>query len=244
MNLINIILILIIIIFLINYFSNGCVITTLKRIYKSCIISKEPFTNKELVCYKDNIVNVPFAEQQDFPYINNSNLDKETYEIYEFINSIITKNTNIYELTSSSSKRIKVNNNVQNEILNKLSSLFNKNYSFNNIKLNQDIYYYDNHRGKELEPFIFTADIMNNNKFINNYTFLINCFLRYDVKNNLLSITNLKIIKKNILHENTISPFIKNNNLNETFIKSSKKVSFENNDTDNSLIPSIDDISI
>ena len=47
------------------------------------------------------------------------------------------------------------------------------------------IYYYENYRGKEFEPFIFTTDIMYNNKNIGNITMVIDCFLRYDKKNNL-----------------------------------------------------------
>jgi len=260
MKLINIILILIIIIFLINYFSNGQIITTLKRIFGSCKQNIELFTNKNK-CYPSNIFKVPFANQIDFPYINktdNKDLDRETYELYEFINDIVTKNINNYELSPSFSERKKVSKDIEKDIINILSNIFScKGYYFNNIKINQDIYYYDNYRGKEIEPFIFTTDIMLNNKNLGNITLLIDCFLRHDKQNNLLTFTNLKIIKRNTInevvvqkndqmrinHNNTFDDIQISNNNNDLFIKPpiKKQVSFENNDTD-SLIPNLDEI--
>lgn len=258
MNLINTILILIIIIFFINYFSNGQIITTLKRIFNSSINNLESFSGKQTLCYKSN--------QLDFPYVNNTdieNLDKETYNLYEYINYIVTKNSNMYKLEPSFTNRIKVDNNLQNNIKNILYNLFNnKGYNFDNIELNQDIYYYDNNRGKEFEPFIFTTNIYNNNKHVGNFTFLLDCFLIYNKNNNLLSINNLKIIKRNYPDKIKQSAVLKNkelnfkmnntfNNLpitnnNDLFINqpTKKHVKFESNDTDNSLIPSIGDISL
>ena len=264
MKLINTILILIIIIFLINYFSNGQIVSTLKRIFNSCKENVELFTTKQSTCDKSNIINVPFASQLDFPYINmtnNSNLDKETYELYEFLNDIVTKNVNNYELTPSFSERKKVSKNIETQIIDILLKMFNcKGYGFKNIKLNQDIYYYDNYRGKEIEPFIFTTDIMNNNKNMGNITLLIDSFLRNDKQNNQLTIKSLKIIKRNgpdknreiALQENnqiitkmnnTFDDIYIQNNDNDIFIKppNKKHVSFQNNETD-SLIPSIDEI--
>jgi hypothetical protein len=267
MNLINTILILIIIIFLINYFSNGQFYSTLKRIFGNCKQNIESFTGKQYSCSPSNNINIPFSTQLDFPYINKNNinkLDEETYGLYEFINDIVTKNINTYELTPSYGQRIKASINIENEIVNILTNIFNcKGYSFNNIKLNQGIYYYDNYRGKEFEPFIFTTDIMHNNINLGNITLVIDCFLRYDKKNNQLSIISLKIIKRNSVDKiksqatqqnkelttkmnNTFNDIIVSNDNNDLFIKPKiqKHVSFENNDTDNSLIPSIDDISI
>ena len=270
MNLINTILILIIIIFLINYFSNGQIFSTINRIFNNLRQNVESFTGKQYSCASNNNINVPFATQLDFPYINKSDpskINEETYGLYDFINSIVTKNINIYELTPSYGERTKVTTNMETEIINKLLIIFNcKGYSFNNIKLNEHIYYYENYRGKEFEPFIFTTDIMHNNKNIGNITMVIDCFLRYDKKNNLLTITSLKIIKRNTYDKiknqaiqqnkeltskmnNTFNDICISNNDNDLFIKQpiKKQVSFENfenNETDNSLIPSIDDISI
>ena len=266
MNLINTILILIIIIFLINYFSNGQILTTLKRIFSSCQQNIESFTGKQQGCYPSNAMNIPFANQLDFPYINNTNtknVDSETYAVYEFLNDIVTKNANSYDLTPSFGERIKVSKEIETQIINILSSMFScKGYHFNNIQLNQDIYYYNNYRGKEIEPFIFTTDIMNNDKKISNFTLLIDCFLRYDKKTDQLTIKNLKIIKKNTVDKiqevarqknikitndmnNTFSDISISNDNNDLFIKPpinvKKQVSFQNNETD-SLIPSIDEI--
>ena len=257
MNLINTILILIIIIFLINFFSNGQIFNTLKRIFNNCKKNIETFTkkkdiefftNKNYDCLPSNNTNIPFSSQPDFPYINKNNLDEETYNLYEFINFIVTKNVNNYELTPSHGQRTKVPKNIENNIIIILSNIFNCNgYNFNNIKLNENIYYYENYRGKEFEPFIFTTDVMHNNKNLGNITLVIDCFLRYDKKNSLLTITSLKIIKRNknqIIQENKELISNMNDTVNDLFIKPKKQVSFENDDTDNSLIPSIDDIYI
>lgn len=266
MNLINTILILIIIIFLINYFSNGQILTTLKRIFNSCQQNLESFTGKQQGCYPSNAMNIPFANQLDFPYINKTDikhLDEETYNMYEFLNDVVTKNINNYELSSSYGERTKITKQIETQIINILSNMFNyKGYMFNNIKLNQDIYYYDNYKGIEFEPFIFTTDIIHNNKIINNITLLINCFLQFDKKENLLTIKSLKIIKKNNvdkIHDVALQKNIQmTNKMNDTFndihisndnndlfikppINVKKQVSFQNNETD-SLIPSIDEI--
>jgi hypothetical protein len=133
-------------------------------------------------------------------------------------------------------------------------------YFFSNIKLNQDLYYFENYKGKELEPFIFTTDIHNDNKNLGNYTLVIDCFFRYDKKTEPLTIKSIKIIKRNTLDnitENTVQKHLQitknmNNSFNDIvnpvdnndlFIipPINKKVSFQNNETD-SLIPSIDEI--
>jgi hypothetical protein len=269
MNLINTILILIIIIFLINYLSNGQILDTLKRIFDNCKENIESFTGRQYHCSPSNIIDLPFTNQLDFPYIYNnsndiSNLDQETYGLYQFINDIVSTNVNNYDLTPSYGERTKVSKEIETDIINILSNIFNyKDYTFNNIQLNQDIYYYENYRGKEFEPFIFTTDAMHYKKNLGNITLLIDCFLRYDKKNNLLTITSLKLIKRNsndkiittaiqknkdltTKMKNTFNDIYIPNNNNDLFIKqpNKKNVSFENNDTDNSLIPSIDEILI
>ena len=176
MNLINTILILLIILFLINHFSNGQILLTLKRIFNSWKTNVEFFTGKQPWCY-------PFTKQD-------VNID-------DHINSLITKNINNYELSSSNKELIKVNKDVGTYLLNNLSVIFNNNkYFFSNIKLNQELYYYENFKGKEFEPFIFTTDILYDNNNLGNYTIVIDCFLLYD-KNQII-IKNMKIIKKNI----------------------------------------------
>jgi len=264
MNLINTILILIIIIFLINHFSNGQILTTLNRIFNSCQKNVESFTGKQQGCYPPNAMDIPFANHRDFPYIYNTdpkNIDPDTHGVYEFLNDIVTKNVNNNELTPSFGERIKVSKEIETQIINILSNMFNcKNYHFDNIQLNQDIYYYNNYRGKEIEPFIFTTDIIHNDKKISNITLLIDSFLRYDKKLHQLTIKNLRIIKRNGVDKikevakqknikltnemnNTFSDISISNDNNDLFIKPpiniKKQVSFENNETD-ILIPIID----
>jgi hypothetical protein len=124
MNLINTILILIIIIFLINYFSNGKIVSTLNRIFNNCKQNIESFTGKQYSCVSSNNINIPYANQLDFPYINKDELDEETYNLYQYINDIISKNVNNYELTPSNSQRIKISKTIENELVNMLSKIF------------------------------------------------------------------------------------------------------------------------
>lgn len=240
MNLINIILFLIIIIFLINYFSNGQIFNTLKRIFNNCKQEIENFTGKQHDCIDVDPINIPFSNQLDFP-----NQIKSSNQLYSNINKIVLKNYDTSDVYLSYDTRIKASRQLEQKIINNLLSMFD---IFSNIKLNQILYYCENKKEKYFEPFLFTTE---------NITFIIDCFLRDDK----LFITNLKIIKKNN-EDKILKDAIKKNqdNLNkmqDTFNDISintnndlfiqppiKKNVVFTNDTDDSLIPSIDDISI
>ena len=212
MNIINTILILLIILFLINYFTKGQIILFLKKIMNRNNIVQ----NKELIFPSD-----------DKDLLKN--------DLYNHINDGIIKNKNTINIETNN-LRMKITKDIETNIIKSFINIFNfNNYIFTNIILNKDIYYYTNNNNDiKIEPFIFTTNIYYNDK-IYSVSFLINCLI---LNNKIFVINKLEIIKENII------------NNNEIFIKpliEEKHVSFKNVDnveSDDSLIPTIEDINL
>jgi hypothetical protein len=209
MNIINTILILLIILFLINYFTKGQIITFLKKII-----------NKNNEIQNNNLI---------FPL---NDKEKLKNELYNHINDCIIKNKNTTKIETNN-LRIKITKDMEINLIKSLSNIFNfNNYNFTNIILNKDIHYYTNNNNDiEIEPFIFITNIYNNNK-IYSISFLIDCLI---LNNKIFVINKLEIIKENII------------NNNEIFIiqpEKEKHVSFKNVESDDSLIPTIEDINL
>ncbi len=216
MNMINKILILIIIIFVINHLTEGQILNTLKRYLAICQEKMEGFigltyTNKKGI--HPNVPQIPYESQRDFAYINENdidNLDDETYRLYRFINNMVTPNVNMYELTASRGKRIKASGDLQKEILGHLERIFNcAGYSFSNVKILDPIVYYENPRGKEIEPFNFSSNVSYQGKSIGSVVINIESFLREDkfyykpMKSGFLTITAVRL--SNRKHPNNIN---------------------------------------
>jgi hypothetical protein len=302
---VNKILILVIIIFVINHLTNGQILNTIKGFFTSCTTEKfigATYTNKKGVY--SNVPQVPYDSQRDFAYINQNDIDElddETYRLYRFINNMVTPNINIYELTSSRGKKMKASNELVKEIIIHLERIFNcSGYKFSNIKLIDQIVYYENPRGKELESFNFSSDVSFHNKSIGSVVINIESFLREDkfyqnhMKSGFLTITNIRLanrihpnginkekkivsgykldysmsprnqsrIKKpinpgknqiqaveknnkniNKMNESFGNHFVPRENFDELFIRPQSNSEAFMNDTDNSLIPTIDEIS-
>jgi len=303
---INKILILVIIIFVINHLMNGQILNTLKGLFTASDTEKfigSTYTNKKGVY--SNVPQVPYDSQRDFAYINQNDIDElddETYRLYRFINNMVTPNINIYELTSSRGKKIKASNELVKEIIVHLERIFNcSGYKFFNLKLIDQIVYYENPRGKELESFNFSSDVTYHNKSIGSVVINIESFLREDkfyqnhMKSGYLTITNIRLTNR--IHPNgvnkekkivsgykleySLSPsrnqskinkpinptknqhqaiernnknmtkmnesfnnhFVPRENFDELFIRPQSNSEAFMNDTDNSLIPTIDEIS-
>ena len=194
------------IIFVINHLMEGQILNTIKGFFTTCNDKTEKFigatyTNKKGV--HPNVPDVPYASQKDFAYINQNdinNLDDETYRLYRFINNMVTPNVNIYELTSSRGKKTKASNELVNEIVSHLERIFNcSGYKFSNIKLLDQISYYENPRGKELESFNFSSAVSYQGKSIGSVVINIESFLREDkfyqkpMKSGFLTITDIRL---------------------------------------------------
>ena len=242
---INTLLILLIIIYLINYLSNNKIINLINKLKNKI----ENFT-----------ISIPFSRQKDFPYINNynynmDNFDDNTYYLYNFIDSLIKPNNYYYNLAYNNINMIKADDRLTMKILDYLNIILNSNqFIFNNIKLLNDIYYYESEYGKNIELFKIISETYFKNKYLGKLIFSIELFIN---NNNLnINIINIKLIgnyssnknnnknkNDNINFVNDKNTFINDDLFDKIFIKTNNSNNNNNNDTDASLIPSIIDIS-
>ena len=208
MNLVNKILILVILILLINHLTEGKIIETINRYFSTCKNNVENFIGLTYAqkCIKPNAPNIPYQRQKDFPYLNKSQpdiLDDESYDLYKFLDEMVTPNVNNYELTKSRDKRIKASEALEKEIYTHINNIFNcKKFKFDGIKFLSNIYYYENPRGKDIEPFEFSADVSYKNKFIGSVIINLECFIRADkfyrkpMESGFLTIIDIKLLNR------------------------------------------------
>jgi hypothetical protein len=206
---INKILILVIVVFLINHLTEGKIMETIQSYFTICKEKLEGFigltyTDKRGI-YSNHPV-IPYELQRDFPFINKNDpdtLDEESYKLYSFMKNLVNINTNFTELTPSNSKSIPADQVLVDELMKQLYKILNcHGFRFDNIKLLDKIYYRENHRGKEIELFSISADAFYRGKPIGSVVMNFETFLRKDrfcpreLKNGLLTITNVKLINR------------------------------------------------
>jgi hypothetical protein len=227
---INKILILVIVVFLINHLTDGKIIETIKSYFFVCKEKIEGFIGLTYVNKKgiySNYPNIPYEFQKDFAHINKNDpeyLDDESYKLQTFMKNLINVNTNHTELTPSRNESIPADNSLVNDIMNQLSKVLNSHgYRFNNIILLDKINYQENYRGKEIELFSISADVLHRGKSIGSVVLNFETFLRQDrfcpkeFKNGLLTVTNVKLLDRKypggITKERKIkSPYIVSDN--------------------------------
>jgi hypothetical protein len=207
MKTINKILILIIICLIIVCLTKGNILNIINKYFVICKNRVEGFlglmyTNKNGVYY--NHPSITYDRQLDYPYLDT---DHDNYQLYQFLNSLITTNVNNNELTASNKNKIPADIKLVNQILSHLNNKFNSyNYRFMDIKLLDNIYYHVNPRGKEIELFNISTNVYLQNKPIGHIILNIEIFLRDDIDNGL-TINNIKLIqKKNIEKINNNEP--------------------------------------
>lgn len=201
MNIINKILILVIVVFLINHLTEGRIIETIQSYFNMCKDKVEEFigltyTNKKHII--PNHPDIPYEIQRDFGYINKND---ETYKLYNFIKNLINVNINFSELTPSQETRIPADKVLINDIMNQLVKILNcHGFRFNNIKLLEKIFYYENHIGKEIEVFNISTDVLYRGKSLGSIVINFKTYMKKDIffpkefVNGLLTIANVKII--------------------------------------------------
>jgi len=201
MNLINKVLILGIIIVLINHLTDGSIINTLKR-YKTICVEKM----SNLIPNDSDVKQIPFANQLDFPYINQNDpeeLDEETYNLYRFLDSRVRRQIYNYELTLNHNEVIEMPDDMLRYVIKSLHETFNSNkYEFKNIKLSERLQYTANHRGKEIIPFKMSADVFYDKKPIGSVVLQIDSFIHEHLKGGLFSILNIKLISRKHVGKN------------------------------------------
>ena len=323
MNLVNKVLILLIIIFIINYLTDGKIFKTIKRYFYICVekminntssqsdididenfTSQESFEplsfarskcntseNSDLLSFarsksntsensarsksntskensarsKSNTQEMPYIGQLDFPDANHSypemnsldELDPESYNLYKFINSRVTKNSYNYEMTADREESYEVPEDMYNYILKSLLNMFNSSgYNFTNIKILDKLVYYENNKGKDIIPFKFSADITNNSSNMGSVIVYIESFIYEKIKGGAFSILNVRLIdrknpnqkeKKSIksiykVDKVKLGSKIENKKLNDNMTESFNNlfIPVKNNDDDDDIdIPSV-----
>lgn len=194
MNTLNKILIMLLILYLINHLTEGRLLNTFNYYINMCRRNVESFIGLKY----NNIKGITTSANQQ-----QKDLDDDDYRLYQFMDNLIAVNTNMNELTGSHSRRILADASTVDEILNQLDKILNHHgFTFNNIKLLDKIYYYENPRGKEIESFNISADVYYKNKLIGSVIMNFETFLREDrfksnqMKYGLLTITNVRLINR------------------------------------------------
>lgn len=172
---------------LINYLTEGRIFEPIQKLMNSF---KDQIDNFIGLTYTNrrgiypSYPQVPYARQLDFPYHNQNNpdeLDEESYNLYRFINNLVTPNVNIYELTANRGEKIVASEELEDEIFQHINKIFNSSgYKFENIKFLNKITYYENPRGKDIEPIEFRANVFYLNNSIGIVKIRIDTFLRED----------------------------------------------------------------
>ena len=267
---INKILILVIIIFIINYLTEGVIFNNIKSCFVMCIEKFESMLNLS----NNKHINL----QNKILHYNTNNINKNNIDnkddLHFFINNLISLDNEFYDFTSITNQKLLADQQIINNILAQLIKKLNSHqYTFNNVKLLDDIYYYQNLKGKIIGPFNIRADvyykkILNGSVIINLEMFL----KENNLNNSELIITNINLIER--IYPNTISKTNMNSHNYNKAIKKNKNMvkkmtdSFNNhfvnrdvyddlfikpsiqhttegfmNDTENSLIPTIVELS-
>jgi hypothetical protein len=245
-KLLNNILLIIILLLIANYISNGSVLEVLKRYYKK-ILSYYLNTMEELknTEFKGNIIEGIKQNEQTTPKIIYDNDFKQNYQkkndikedphmkkLYHFLQSLITKN-NHYELISSKNKLISMSQNDK-ETLNKfiIKSFNNGDFKFTNLVILDSIVFLENSTGKELRPFRISCDVYINKEPIGKITLHLEVFIRSDstfygpFNSGFPTFTRIKLIRK----DKIATPISEIHNVNDNDYE-------ELVATDNSLIP-------
>jgi hypothetical protein len=223
MNIINNGILIIILLLLANYLSNGSIITVIIKYYNlliAFIFSKtEEFSNiineksknflfsssnNEECTFDNNECNFEKEIGDYLPDLDNiynykdlsESKEKDLSKIKNFLEKLLGSNKNFYELTPSNSKEINLSQ-IESDIIRKylIKSLKSNDYKFNNIDIIDKLIYYSNPRGKEMKPFRFTTDVYSKNDIpIGHLTVYVEMFFKNDeLFQGLPTITRIKI---------------------------------------------------
>lgn len=163
------------------------------------------------------------------PFIKIDN--KQINIIHKFINNLIIKNINYDELINYkwNIRPTPINNILQKLIVDYILTVFNNSkFSSYNIKLLNNIEYYNSHKGNYIPNIKFKITIKNNEEYT--YIMELELFLH---NTNKIDIINLKI--NDIINPNQNNE----SNIDSIFIKAP----IDENYSEDSLIPTINNIS-
>ena len=242
-KLLNNILLIILLLLVANYISNGSVLEVLKRYYEKCISylnTMQKFKNTGTTKNIENIENMENTKNKinydnNFKYNNQKKNsikeDPHMKKLYHFLQSLININDNYSDLINSKNKLIHMSENDK-ETLNKfiIKSFNSCDFKFNNLVILDSIIFLENSAGKELRPFRISCDVYINKEPIGKITLHLEIFIRSDstfygpFNSGFPTFTRIKLIRK----DKIATPVYELNNIddNDELIV-----------TDNSLIP-------
>lgn len=210
MHLINNIVLLIILLVLANYLSNGSIINVLIKYYEiiknyifgdnseyfsNSLINRSMFNNK----VHRNIINglkecdyttPTVVHDSDFKYIYGSNQSMKALEnednpimkkLYYFLQGLVSINQNFDDINPSSSKENNLNQSEIDLIRNYLNKALNSNeFKFTNLDFLDNFTYFDNNGDKTIKPFELSSDVYLNNNEIGKLSLYIEMSLKYN----------------------------------------------------------------
>lgn len=192
-KLLNNILLIILLLLVANYISNGTVLEVLKRYYEKFLNTIQNTENTE------NIKNIKNTSNNKINFKEEPNMKK----LYHFLQSLITLNNKHYELDNSKKKLISMSENDK-ETLNKfiIKSFNSYDFKFNNLVILDSIIFLENSAGKELKPFRISGDVYINKEPIAKITLHLEIFIRFDstfygpFNSGFPTFTRIKLIRK------------------------------------------------
>ena len=198
----NNIVIIILIVFILNYFSPNKESTMyiLRRYFLYIIHRIKLILSKMgLINYveKFTVDNYSKIFIKSFQKMNPTLTVDEIKTMYNFINSLTSDDIDNYFLTPSSKKSEQFSDLEIEKIKTILLTLLNRgDYVFTNIEIIKNPKYYKNFSGKDIEPFVFTVEC---DKNIGKLTIYIETAIRKDVVKNteVLAINKIKLLINN-----------------------------------------------
>ncbi len=195
----NNLLLFFIVLGLICIFSKDTILNNLKKFYEKLFETYEKFTcsSKSVLIDTGVKINVPgqdYDKQRDFPYHSENLQSAEADDLYKFLQSLISKNVNQYDLTTTFSKKHKSDKKSDKTLLKFLDMKLNNSSSskrISNIELHDKIFFYKNQMSLEIKPFQIIGDYHSNNKFLGKVKLQIEIGYRFDQPNSVFMSQNV-----------------------------------------------------
>jgi hypothetical protein len=124
-----------------------------------------------------------YDSQKDFSYHSENLKTSEAEELYIYLQSLITPNHNMYDLTTASTKKYKSTDVDYKLLVTFLTKKLEK--KVKNIKLEDNIYYFKNQSCLEIQPFQITGDYIINNKNFGKVKIQLELTFRFDQPNDI-----------------------------------------------------------
>jgi hypothetical protein len=216
-KLLNNILLIVVLLLVANYLSNGSVLDVLKKYYEKILayfsntiegLKNTEFNGRLIEGIKQcNKTTPEIVHDPDFKQIyqkkDNLKDDPNMKKLYHFLQSLITVNNNHYELISSKNKVISMSQNDKDSLNKFITKSFNcGDFRFTNLVILDSIVFFENSAGKELRPFRVSGDVYINKEPIGKITLHLEMFIRSDstfygpFNSGFPTFTRIKLIRK------------------------------------------------